>query len=207
MNEDDIHLFIKQYTSHFITYEISTGIYSIKDVSDAVYTMGDHEGTIEIDYDDIIVKTKLILTRFGLTFGVLRFDGQFFSTLVGFTPYCDYKPTNAIHADSPGVYTSEKILSFCTLDKIHLKCDVIDGSVVNRIRESILLSFVLDKLPECKVFYQPETFLYKKINKSVLNTITFFWMIIRKNLISIKKRWLLHCNWSKSELLNELSKF
>ena len=53
----------------------------------------------------------------------------------------DYKPTNAIHADKPGVYISDKILSLSTKDKIHLKCEVFDGSVVNGIREPMLFSF------------------------------------------------------------------
>ena len=121
------------------------------------------------------MKSKLIMTRFGLTFGKLRFDEKsFLNTLLGFTPYWDYKPTNAIHADSPGVYTSEKILNLSTIDKIHMKCDVIDGSVVNGIREPILFSFILNKPAGYKAFCQPETIHYeKKTNKSVLNTITF----------------------------------
>ena len=50
------------------------------------------------------------MTRFGGTFWVLRFDkGSIFNVLLGFTPYWDYKLTIAIHADSPGVYTSQKI--------------------------------------------------------------------------------------------------
>ena len=52
-----------------------------------------------------------------------------------------YRPTNTVHADSPGVYTSEKILKFSTIDKNHLKSDVIDGSVVNGIRELLLVCF------------------------------------------------------------------
>ena len=53
------------------------------------------------------MKTKLSLTRFGGTFGTLRFDeNSFLNTFLSFTSYWDYKPTNAIHADSPGVYTS-----------------------------------------------------------------------------------------------------
>ena len=36
--------------------------------------MGDHEGTIQIEKDDIRTKTKIILTRFGKTVGTLRFD-------------------------------------------------------------------------------------------------------------------------------------
>ena len=55
-----------------------------------------------------------------------------------------------------------------------MKCDCIDGSVVNRLRQPIIYSFVLDKLSGYKVFSEPETIHYKKINKSVLNTITFY---------------------------------
>ena len=62
----------------------------------------------------MILPWKLILTRFG-NFGTLKFDEKsFFNTLLGITPYWDYKPTNAIkptNADSAGVYTSDKILN------------------------------------------------------------------------------------------------
>ena len=80
---------------------------------------------------------------------------------MGFTPYWDYKPTNAIHAGSPGVYTSDKILSLSTIVKVHLKCDVMDGSLVNGIQHSILFSFILDKPAGYKVFCQPETIHFK----------------------------------------------
>ena len=55
-----------------------------------------------------------------------------------------------------------------------MKCDVIDGLVVNGLRQPILYSFVLDKKPGYKVFSEPETIHYIKINKSVLNTIAFY---------------------------------
>ena len=72
--------------------------------------MGYHEGTLQIEYDDISRKTKPILARFESTFGTLRFDGKsFFNTLLGLSPYWDFKPTNAVQDDSPGVETSEKI--------------------------------------------------------------------------------------------------
>ena len=59
------------------------------------------------------MKTKHSLTCFGGTFGTLRFDeNSFFNTLLGITPCWDYKPTNAIQADSPGVYTTEKNFIF-----------------------------------------------------------------------------------------------
>ena len=176
LEEDNIQLILKQYNEKFITYELDPGNYTIEDLKKAVYPLGDHEGTLQIEYDDLNQKVKLILTRFGSTFGTLRLDKKsFFHTLLGFTPYWDYKPTNAIHADAPGVYTSDKIiLNLNTINKIHLKCDCIDGSIQDGVRQSILFSFVLDKPAGYKVFCQPETIHYKKINKSVLNTITFY---------------------------------
>ena len=55
-----------------------------------------------------------------------------------------------------------------------MNCDCIDGPVVNGIKHPIVFGFVLDKKPGYKVFSEPEAIHYKKINKSVLNTITFY---------------------------------
>ena len=97
----------------------------------------------------------------------IRFDEKsFFSTILGFTPGWDYKHFNQ--------YLSQKIVNLNSTNKIHLKCDAIDGSVVNGVRQPILYSFTLDKPAGYKVFSEPETIHYKKINKSVLNTITFY---------------------------------
>ena len=116
--------------------------------------MGDHGGTQEIEYDDFSMKTKLILNQFSETFETLRFDeNSFLNTLIDFIPYWDYWPTNAIHADRPGVYTIDKTLNLSTIDKTHLKCDVI---VENGLQGPIFL-FVLNKLAGYKVFCEPET--------------------------------------------------
>ena len=167
--EDDVKLVLDEYNSSFITYELEPGIYTFKDISEALFKILQSEypglsNTIDIEYDDITMKTKLIV-RSG--FMAIRFDEKsFFSSILGFTPGWDYKHYNK--------YTSQKIVNLCSRNKIHLKCDVIDGSVVSGSRQPILYSFVLDKLPGYKVFSEPETIHYKKINKSVLNTITFY---------------------------------
>ena len=176
LEEDNIRLILKQYNEKFITYELDPGNYTIEDLRKAIYPLGDLEGTLQIEYDDLDKNVKLIKTRFGGTFGTLKFNEKsFFHTILGFTPYWDYKPTKAIFADAPGVYTSDKIiLNLKTINKIHLKCDFIDGSIQNGVRQPILFSFVLDKPSGYKVFCQPETIHYKKINKFVLNSITFY---------------------------------
>ena len=57
---------------------------------------------------------------------------------------------------------AKKNINLSTKDEIHLKCDCIDGFVVNGLRQSILFSFVLYKSPGYKVFCEPETKHYKK---------------------------------------------
>ena len=164
LEEDNIQLILKQYNENFVSYELDPGNYTIEDIQKAVYPLGNHDGSLKIEYDDLNKNVKLILTRFGSTFETLRFDEKsFFHTLLGFAPYWDYKPTNAFFADAPGVYTSDKIiLNLNTINKIHLKCDIIDGSVQDGVRQPILFSFVLDKPSGYKIFCQPETIHYKK---------------------------------------------
>ena len=84
---------------------------------------------------------------------------------MGFVPYWDYKTTNAIHAESPGIYTNDKIiLNLNTINNNHLKCDVIDGIIQDGVRQPILFRFVLDKPSGYKGFCEPETIHLKKIN-------------------------------------------
>ena len=59
LDEDDIHLIFKQYNANFFNYKLSPGIYSIEDIPKVVYLMGDHEGTLQIEHDDVIMQTKM----------------------------------------------------------------------------------------------------------------------------------------------------
>ena len=179
LDEEDIQLSLKQYNSHFITFELTPGIYTIQEISSTIHTFSGHSEIIQIEHDDITMETKIISKFknngkrvFGL--GTLRFDERsFFHILLSFEPYWDYKRTNSNHFPISGDYTSDKILKSSTTKKIYLKSDGIDGSVVNGLRQPILYSFVLDKLPGFKVFCEPETIHYKNINKSVLNNNLF----------------------------------
>ena len=167
--EDDIKLVLDEYNSNFVTYELVPGIYRYRDIAETLYYILESaypssSSEILIRLDDITRKTKLVV-KSGII--AIRFDEMsFFSTILGFTPGWDYKHYNQ--------YLSQKIVNLSNTNKIHLKCDAIDGSVVNGVRQPILYSFVLDKPAGYKIFSEPETIHYKKINKSVLNTITFY---------------------------------
>ena len=155
--EDDVKLVLDDNNSSFITYELEPGIYSYREISEALfyilqseYPQSDSE--ILIRLDDITKKNKLVVNS-GII--AIRFDEKsFFSTILGFTAGWDYKHYNQ--------YFSQKIVNLSSTNKIHLKCDVIDSSVVDGVRQSILYSFALDKPSEYKVFCEPETIHYKK---------------------------------------------
>ena len=125
--EDDNILVLDEYNSSFITYEISPGLYTFKDNSGAIFNIlqleypeSSNENVIE--FDDITRKTKLD-KKSGII--AIKFDEKsiVFSTVLGFTAGWDYKHFNE--------YISQKIVNIESTNKIHLKCDVIDGSVVN----------------------------------------------------------------------------
>ena len=92
--EADIKLVLAEYNSNFITYELEPGIYSYKDIAEAVFYILQSDypqsnSEILIRLDDITRKTKLVV-RSGII--AIRFDEKsFFSTILGFTPGWDYK--------------------------------------------------------------------------------------------------------------------
>ena len=122
LNEEDFQLILKQYNSHFIPYDLTPGIYTIQDTSDTIHTFSGSSEIIEIEVDDISMKTKFILKfqnigikMFGL--GTLRFDEKsFFHTLLDFEPYWDYKPTNSNYLPIPDVYNNDKILNLSLIE-------------------------------------------------------------------------------------------
>ena len=87
--EDVIKLLLDEYNSSFITYELSPGIYTFKDISEALFNILQSEypkpsNVVDIEYDDITMKTKLVV-RSGIK--AIRFDEKsFFCKVLGFTP-------------------------------------------------------------------------------------------------------------------------
>ena len=80
---DDFILVLDEYNSSFITYELQSGIYTFEDLSEAVFSILQPEyeifnNSIDIEFDDIIMKTKLVV-RTGVV--AIRFDGKSFLPL------------------------------------------------------------------------------------------------------------------------------
>ena len=76
--------------------------------------------SINIEVDDVTMKTKLVVMS-----GIIAIkldEKSFLNTILGFNPNWDFKHFNE--------YISQKIINLSITNKIHLKFDVIDGSVV-----------------------------------------------------------------------------
>ena len=94
---DDNRLVLDENISSFIIHELEPGIYTFKDVSETLLKILQTEyelfnNSVDIEFDDVTMKTKLVL-RPGII--AIRFEEKlFFSTILGFTPYWDYKHYN-----------------------------------------------------------------------------------------------------------------
>ena len=53
LDKKNIQLILKQNNSYFLSFELPPGFCSIRDISDVVYTMGDHKGTLQVEYDEM----------------------------------------------------------------------------------------------------------------------------------------------------------
>ena len=151
-----------------IEIKLQPGIYELTDLNTAIeqklryYNQANGEFKINglsINIEADTISMKSVLT----TSNPIYFNSKL-NELLGFTD------TNYIE----GTHISEKPVMITTTDKVHLKCDCVDGSIVNGIREQILFSFNLSAPPGYKIIKEPNIILYKKINKTRLDSIQFF---------------------------------
>ena len=73
-----------------------------------------------------------------------------------------------------GSYKRYKPINITGIDKVHLKCFCLNGSVVHGVREPILYSFALSSPPGHKIYKDPRIIFLKKVYKSILSHITFY---------------------------------
>ena len=73
-----------------------------------------------------------------------------------------------------GSYKSDTAFNITGSDKIQLKCDCIQGSIVNGKREPILFSFALSSPPGREIYKELRVKFFKNVNKSVLSLSTFY---------------------------------
>ena len=114
---------------------------------------------VNITIDDIRLKSKL-KTNQTLIFA----EKSFFFTILGFTRSRSYPldDINGFYQLIAGSNQSDRPINITGIDKIHLKCDCIQGSIVNGIREPIWYSVALSSPPDIKYTKNQETNFSKR---------------------------------------------
>ena len=162
---------LKYISTKRIGFSFDPGIYEIVDLNNNLKYILPDNVKINITIDDIRLKSNLKINQ-----TLIITEKSFFYTFLGFTQSRSYPldDIDGFYQLIAGSYKSDKPINITGIDKIHLKCDCIQGSIVNGIRESILYSFALSSPPGHKIYKEPRIKLFKKINKSVLSHITFY---------------------------------
>ena len=152
-------------------YSLNPGIYEVVDLNNTLKHILPDNVKISITIDDIRLKSNLKINQ-----SLIFTERSFFYEILGFTQSHSYPldDIDGFYQLIAGSYKSDKPINITGIDKIHLKCDCIHGSLVNGIREPTLYSFALSSPPGHKIYKEPRVKLFKKINKSVLSHITFY---------------------------------
>ena len=152
-------------------YSIEPNIYNVVDLNKTLKNILPDNVKIDITIDERKYKTDLKINQ-----TLIFTNKSFFYTILGFTQSHSYPldDLEGFYQLIAGLYKSDRPVNITGIDKVHLKCDCIDGSIVNGVREPILYSFALDQPPGHKIYKEPKVKLFKKINKRVLSHITFY---------------------------------
>ena len=152
-------------------YSIEPNIYNIVDLNKTLKNILPTNVKIDVTIDERKYKTDLKINQ-----TLIFTNKSFFYTILGFTQSHSYplEDIEGFYQLIAGSYKSERPINITGIDKVHLKCDCVDGSIVNGTREPILYSFALDQPPGHKIYKEPKVKLFKKINKRVLSHITFY---------------------------------
>ena len=152
-------------------YSLNPGIYEVIDLNNTLKYILPDVVKVNITIDDIRLKSNLKINQ-----TLIFTEKSFFYTILGFTQSRSYPldDIDGFYQIIAGSHKSDKPINITGIDKIHLKCDCIQGSIVNGIREPILYSFALSLPPGHRIHKEPRVKLFKKINKSVPSHTTFY---------------------------------
>ena len=162
---------VKYISSKRTMYTLEPNIYNVVDLNNTLKNILPNDVKISVTIEEKIYKSNLKTNQTSIFT-----NKSFLYTILGFTQSHSYPldDIDGFYQLIAGSYKGNKPINITGIDKVHLKGNVIDGSIVNGIREPILYSFPLDQPPGHKIYKEPKVKLFKKINKRVLSHITFY---------------------------------
>ena len=164
-------LVLKYIPTRRTGYSLNPGIYEVDDLNYSLKYILPSNVKVSVTIDDVRLKSNLKINK-----TLIFTKKSFFYTILGFTRSRSYPldDIDGFYQLMPGSYKSDKPTNITRIDKINLKCDFTQGSIMNGIRERNLYSFALSSPPGHKIYKELRIKLFKKINKSVLSHLTFY---------------------------------
>ena len=150
---------------------LNPGIHEVADLNKTLNYILPHIVKISVTIDDVRKKSNLRTNQ-----TLIFTNKSFFYTILGFTQSRSYPldDIDGFYQLISGSYQSDRPINISRIDKIHIKCGCVQGSIVNGIREPLLYSFALSSSPGHKIYKEPRIKLFKKVNKAVLSHVTFY---------------------------------
>ena len=136
LNYDEIMdiLYLKYIPTKRIGYSLKPNIYQMSDINDILNNILPDNVEISVFEDE-----KIHISNLKVNQTLIYTNKSFFYTILGFTLTHSY-PLNDIDGFCQliaGFYKSDKPINITGIDKIHLKCDSIGGSIMIGTREPI----------------------------------------------------------------------
>ena len=171
-NEITDILNIKYIPTKRTGYSFNPSFYEVVDLNNTLKYILPDNVKVSITNDPVKLKSNLKNNQ-----TLIFTERSYCYTILGFTRSRSYllDDIDGFYQLLGGSYKSNRPINITGIDKVHLKCDCFNGSIVNGIGEPILYASVLSYPPGHKTYFQPRVkLLKKKSNKSVLSPITFF---------------------------------
>ena len=148
---------LKYIPTKRIGYSLKPNIYQISDINNTLKIILTDNVKISVTIDEKKYKPNLKINQ-----TLIFTNKSFFYTILGFTQSHSY-PLDDIddfYQLIVGSYKSDKPINITGIDKVHLKGDCIDVSIMNGTREPILYTFALDQPPGHKRYKEPRIKLF-----------------------------------------------
>ena len=148
-NENILILDLEYIPTKNIGYSLNPGIYEVFVLNNTLKHILPDNVKVTNTIDDFRLKSNLKTNQ-----TLIFTEKSVFYTILGFTQSRSYPldDIDEFYQLNKGSYKSDKPINITGIDKIHLICDCIQGSVVNGIREPILYSFALSSSPGHKIY-------------------------------------------------------
>ena len=132
-------------------------MYNVVDLNKTLKNFLPNNAKIDISIEGRKYKTDLKTNQ-----TLIFTNKSFFYTILGFIRSHSFplEDIEGFYQSIAGLYKSERPINITGTDKVHLKSDCIDGSIMNGTREPILYSFSLDQPLGHKIYKEPKVRLF-----------------------------------------------